>query len=290
MTAAWDTVAILGVGLIGGSIGLGLRQRGLARRIIGIGRRASSLQAARRRGAATETTTDLRRGVAQANLIIVCTPVEQVAAQIHSLRQHCLSDALITDVASTKATIVAAVESVEASARQLGTPLRGQFVGSHPLAGSEKTGVRYADPDLFVDRAAVVTPTPCTPARAVRRATQLWQSLGARVTRMSAQAHDEAVAAISHLPHLVASALAAATPRSQLSLTGGGWRDTTRVAAGDIELWRQILGDNRQQLLPCLDHFLQVLARFRQALIDHDEPELRRLLEAGKEIRDAVGN
>ncbi len=287
MTAEWDTVAILGVGLIGGSIGLGLLERGLARRVIGIGRRPASLRAARRRGAATETTTDLARGVAEAGLIIVFTPVDHVAEHVAQVRRHCLPDALVTDVASTKATIVATIAAQDAIAE---SERRGLFVGSHPLAGSEKTGVRFAAPDLFVGRAVVVTPVTCPPAVVVRRITRLWKSLGARVSSMSAEAHDEAVAAISHLPHLVASALAAATPRDHRQLVGGGWRDTTRVAAGDVELWRQIFGDNRQRLTPCLDHFITVLAEFRRALVEGDEPELRRLLEAGKEIRDAVGN
>jgi len=287
MTAEWDTVAILGVGLIGGSIGLGLLERGLARRVVGIGRRPASLRAARRRGAATETTTDVARGVADASVVIVCTPVDHVAEQVAHIRRHCLPEALVTDVASTKATIVAAIAADDAVPDP---ERRGLFVGSHPLAGSEKTGVRFAEPGLFAGRAVVVTPTVRTPAAVVRKVTRFWKSLGARVSTMSAESHDEAVAAISHLPHLVASALAAATPPEQLKLVGGGWRDTTRVAAGDVELWRQIFGDNRRRLAPCLDHFITVLTEFRRALVEGDESELRRLLEAGKEIRDAVRN
>ena len=287
MTAEWDTVAILGVGLIGGSIGLGLLERGLARRVVGIGRRPASLRAARRRGAATETTTDVARGVAEASLVIVCTPVDHVAEHVAQIRRHCLPEALVTDVASTKATIVAAIAADDAVTDP---ERRGLFVGSHPLAGSEKTGVRFAEPDLFAGRAVVVTPTVRTPAAVVRKVTRFWKSLGARVSTMSAESHDEAVAAISHLPHLVASALAAATPRDQLKLVGGGWRDTTRVAAGRrrimaADFWRQSATPGAVS-----GPFHHRAGGIPPALVEGDEAELRRLLEAGKEIRDAVGN
>ncbi|MFO0902744.1 MAG: prephenate dehydrogenase/arogenate dehydrogenase family protein [Pirellulales bacterium] len=280
----WNTVAILGVGLLGGSLGLGLLERRLARRVIGIGRRVSTLRAARRRGAVTETTTDLASGVAEADLVVVCTPVSLVAQQVAEVRRHCPAGALITDVGSTKGSIVAAVES------QRDRDLRGTFVGSHPMAGSEKTGVKFAAADLFVGRAVIVTPTPRTPTAAVLKTVQLWRSLGAKTTKMAAEEHDEAVAAISHLPHLAASALAASTPRGRLPLVGGGWLDTTRVAAGDVELWRQIFEDNRGRIVERLDQFMNTLAEFRRVLVDRDEPGLRRLLEAGKDIRDAVGN
>jgi prephenate dehydrogenase len=287
MTAAWDTVAILGVGLIGGSIGLGLLERGLSRRVVGIGRRPAALRSALRRRAITASFTEIAKGVADAELIVVCTPVETVAEHVTAIRRVCRPDAIITDVGSTKASIVAAVAAAE---RANPTGLRGRFLGSHPMAGSEKTGVRHADAALFQGRAVILTPAADTPTAMQRRLTRFWKSLGARVVALSPEVHDQSVAAISHLPHLVASALAANTSASHLPLAGGGWRDTTRVAAGDAELWRQILLDNRQALLPCLDRFLQTLDTFRAALRDGDSAALRRLLEAGKEIRDAVGN
>ncbi|MFM7072752.1 MAG: prephenate dehydrogenase [Planctomycetota bacterium] len=291
MTAAWDTVAILGVGLIGGSIGLGLLERGLSHRVIGIGRRPATLRSAYRRRAITTYTTDIARGVAEADLIVVCTPVETVADQVAAIRGVCRPDALITDVGSTKASIVAAIQATELAASRSAVPgLRGRFLGSHPMAGSEKTGVRYADAALFQGRAVILTPTADTPTAVQRRLTRFWKSLGARVVALSPEVHDQSVAAISHLPHLVASALAASTDAGHLPLAGGGWRDTTRVAAGDVELWRQIFLDNRQALLPCLDRFLNKLDAFRVAVRDGDSAALRCLLEAGKEIRDAVGN
>jgi len=282
----WETVAIVGVGLIGGSIGLALRQRNLARRVLGIGRRVSSLRQATKCGAVTETSTDLERAVADADLIVVCTPVADIVAHVLRVADACPATALITDVGSTKAEIV----------RQLDRALlkkgesRATFVGSHPLAGSEKTGPQFARADLFEGRAVVVTPTRRTPESALKLTESLWTSLGAIVSQKTPQDHDQAVASISHLPHVIASALAANTPTEDLCLAAGGWLDTTRIAAADAELWRQILSDNRRNVLKSLTKFEKVLAKYRRALENDDQNKLLQLLEAGKQHRESVGN
>ena len=282
----WETVALVGVGLIGGSIGLALRERGLARNVVGIGRRASSLRKARQCGAVSTTTTQLVRGIADAELVIVCTPVELIVENVLKVAEHCPSDALITDVGSIKASIVT---SLDRHRRVLDA--RGvRFVGSHPLAGSGKQGPQHARGDLFEDRVVVVTPSRRSRTTDVKRIEDFWHSLGATVLRKSPQAHDQAVAAISHLPHLVASAMSAATPVEALPLAATGWRDSTRVAAGDAELWRQILANNRDHVLTSLDKFEKVLTFFRKALENGDEDLLTKLLREGKQHRDAVGN
>ena len=281
----WNTVAIVGVGLIGGSIGLALQQRGLADRIIGIGRRASSLRRAQQCGAIHAASTDLARGVADAELIIVCTPVAIIAEHVTAAAQHCPSGALITDVGSTKANIVASLDGNQAYWRE-----GVQFVGSHPLAGSDKTGAEHARADLLETRTVVVTPTRRTPAKTYERLASFWESLGARVVRHSPATHDRLLAATSHLPHLAASAVAAATPRDALPLAATGWLDTTRIAAGNADLWMQILLDNRLHVLQALDKFEKVLTDFRKALSDEDAKRLIKLLEAGRRNRDAVGN
>ena len=288
----WDTIAILGVGLIGGSIGLALKQRALCRQVVGIGRRPTTLQAAKRRGAIDRGTVDLARGVADASLIIVCTPVEQVVEYVERVRAVCRPDAIITDVGSTKARIVEALDSsAELPAGSSSTGASGaRFVGSHPMAGSEKTGVQHASADLFDKRTVIVTPGPTSRAADVRRVSRLWRSLGGRIVQMEPHAHDAAVASISHLPHVVSAALAAASPREHLGLIAGGWRDTTRVAAGDPELWRQILLDNRHELLQSLAKFSAILKHYQVALQRGDATALLQLLELGKNIRDAVGN
>jgi prephenate dehydrogenase len=277
-----DTVAILGVGLIGGSIGLAMRRRGLSRRVVGVGRRESSLAKAMDVGAITEGTTDLVRGVAEAEMVVVCTPICNIVEYVRAAAEHAPQGAIITDAGSTKAEIVAALDG--------NLPRGASFVGSHPMAGSEKTGPEFADENLFVDRVTIVTPTAKTSPHALKVIEEFWQSLGARTVRMSPDEHDAAVAAISHLPHLAASALAAATPEKWISLAAGGWGDTTRIAAGDVELWRQILSVNRSHVLRSLEEFEKTLAWFREALARGDDAELVCLLEQGKSRRDALGN
>ncbi len=277
-----DTVAIIGVGLIGGSIGLALRQRALARTVVGIGRTASRLRVAEEIGAVSRVTTDVRQGVADAELIVVCTPVGHIVDHVQQVSRACQADALITDAGSTKGGICRALA--------IGLAGGGVFVGSHPLTGGEKSGPEFADPNLFEGCVTVVTPTEPTPEPRVEAVESFWRSLGSRVLRMSPDEHDRAVAEISHLPHLLASALAAAANPQDLILAAGGWRDTTRVAAGDVELWRQIFCENRRHILQSLDKFEKVLSAFRQALEGNDPAELARLLQLGKSNRDSVAS
>jgi prephenate dehydrogenase len=275
----------VGAGLIGASIGLARRERTLAKSVIGVGRRASTLRRARQRGAVTSTTTILSRGVRDAQLIVICTPVERIATSVVEAAAHCPAGAVITDAGSTKLEIVRAVDAALKSSSN-----RVAFVGSHPMAGSEKTGPAHAQADLFEGRVAVVTPSRHSSHEAVEQIERFWQLLGSKVVRMSPKDHDRSVAAISHMPHLVASALAAATPEEELPLASTGWLDTTRIASGDPDLWRQILVDNRGGVLKSLDKFEKVLASFRHALERDEHEQLLQLLEAGKQRRDSLGN
>lgn len=276
----WDTVAILGVGLIGGSLGRALLERKLARRVVGIGRRRSSLNQAKRVGAASEITLDLARGVADAELIVICTPVDQIVEHARAVHRACPDGAVITDVGSTKARIVA----------ELPGPLgRGvSFVGSHPLAGSERRGPAESDPRLFEGCTVLVTPGPETPKAGVNRVSALWRAVGAKVKKVDPDEHDRALAATSHLPHLVASALAAATPPELLSFSAGGWRDTTRVAAGDPELWQAILSANREAVLTALERLQGFIEQFAEALRQERTDEVRRLLADGQRVRQRL--
>ncbi len=282
VTHCYSTVAIVGVGLIGGSVGLALRRRNLAERVVGIGRSTASLRKAQRRGAVTSTTTRLEQGVADAQLVVVCTPVESIVEHVRAAARACPAGALITDAGSTKGQIASSLDG------ELGRDV--SFVGSHPLAGSEKKGPEFADDRLFEGRVVVITPTRRTRKESVQAVERFWKSLGARVVRMSPDAHDEAVAVTSHVPHVVASALAAATPEAQLPLVATGWLDSTRVAAGDVELWTQILIENRDSVLSALQRYEKGLASFRAALAKGDRKRLAALLRAGKERRDAVGD
>ena len=278
----WNTVAIVGVGLLGGSIGLGLRQRGLAQRVIGIGRRRATLEAARRLGAITASTLNLDRGVREADVVIVCTPVDQIPEYVQAAAAACPKGCLITDVGSTKQRIVAALDGR--------LPRGARFIGSHPLAGSEKRGATEGNADLLAGRVVVLTPTRETDPAARRGAAALWQSLGARVIEMSPAAHDRALAATSHVPHAIAAALAMTVPAAGYPLAAGGLRDTTRIAAGDPEIWTQILLDNRANVRAVLQQFDSSLAELRQALETADRPRLKRILTQAKRKRDALGS
>jgi len=275
-------VAIVGVGLIGGSIGLALRQRGLAERVIGIGRRQPTLRIARRVGAVTNTTIDLAKGVAEADLVIVCTPVGRIVEHVRTAAEHCRPGTLITDAGSTKQAIVAALD------QQL--PGGCRFLGSHPLAGSEKSGPAHAQADLFDGRVAVITPTINTRAEDYDRIEQFWQSLGSVVVRMSPEEHDRALAMTSHLPHMAAAALAATVPEHLFRLTGTGMLDTSRLASGDVELWRQILEMNRENVLNALEQYGAQLRVLHRALRDGDFHAVEEFLRIAKKKRDALGS
>jgi len=274
----WDTVAIVGVGLIGGSIGRDLLARGIARRVIGIGRRQTSLKAARQIGAVTETTLKLAAGVAEADLVVVCTPVGRIVDDVRAAAVACKTGAVVTDAGSTKGRIVR-----EIAAQEL--PSGVAFVGSHPLAGSEKSGPSAAVENLFRERTVVVTPTDATPTGALRAVETFWKQLGARVVRMSPEDHDLALAATSHVPHVVAAALAGTTPENYLTLTAGGWLDTTRIAAADGGLWTQILEHNRPAVVAGISRVEEALAALRRAIERGDAAETERLLDAGRRIR-----
>jgi prephenate dehydrogenase len=278
----FPTVAIVGVGLIGGSIGLALRQRGLAERVVGVGRRQASLRTARRVGAVTNTTIDLAKGVEEADLVVVCTPVGRIVDDVRQAAEHCREGILITDAGSTKRSIVEALDD--------GLPRGCRFLGSHPMAGSEKIGPSHARADLFEGRFTVITPTKNTHAQDYDLLAEFWTGLGSMVVRMPADEHDRAVAMISHLPHAVAAALAATVPEEFFRLAGTGLKDTTRVAAGGPEVWTPIFKLNRDHLLAALAGFQKNLDALSEAIRDGDEARLVQLLTTAKKNRDALGS
>jgi cyclohexadieny/prephenate dehydrogenase len=278
----FDRIAIIGVGLIGGSIGMAVKARGVARKIIGIDRDSKSLSRAIDCGAIDTGTLDLAGGVQGADLVVVCVPVGQMAELIVEAALYCSSGTIFTDGGSTKGNIVSGI------ARKL--PIGIDYVPAHPLAGSEKTGAENAQPDLFVNRTAVVTPIPGTSAKAVERIVQFWQSLGSTVVKMSAEDHDRALAVTSHLPHAVAAAVAGATSFDLLSLTASGFRDVTRIAAGDPRMWAEIFLANREAVLPALSAFANRLSEFQKLIESGDGAGLVRWLSEAKQVRDALGS
>jgi prephenate dehydrogenase len=279
----WPVVTIVGVGLIGGSIGLALLARKLAARVIGVGRSAASLADAKRLGAVTETTTDLAKAAAAADVVVIATGVASIPSLLDAADAAVRPGTLLTDAGSTKASIVAGWEKRRRSRR-------GRFVGGHPIAGSHRRGPAAAAADLFTGRVTVVTPGRVTPAADVEDVGAFWAALGATVFTMPPREHDRLLAATSHAPHVLASALAAATPPEARPLTAGGWRDTTRIAAGDPDLWADILLDNAPAVAKALSRIAGATEKMLAALEKEDRPRLVALLRAAKEARDAVGS
>jgi prephenate dehydrogenase len=271
------TVAIVGVGLIGGSIGLALRKRSLARHVVGIGRDPKSLDLALSLGAIDEATTDLAVGVARAEIVVVCTPVTRIAEDVIAAARFAPSNVMLTDAGSTKRALVGRIER-DAAARE-------SFVGAHPIAGSELKGVAHAMPDLFDGRLCVLTPTASTPPDRLDRARAFWSSIGCRVECTSPEEHDRILSLTSHLPHAVASALAASIPAGCLPMAAGAYRDGTRVAASDGSLWAGIFRENREHLLAALDAFDDRIVTFRRALESSEPGRLERWWEEGRASR-----
>jgi cyclohexadieny/prephenate dehydrogenase len=276
------TLTIVGVGLIGGSIGLAAKKRGVAERVIGVGRDPGNLAKARDLGAIDHGSTDLNDAVRDADLIVFCTPVDRIAEQIIQASQHCRSGAILTDAGSTKQTIV---QTVEADLKK-----GVHFVGSHPLAGSERKGVENAQTDLFNHRLTILTPTAETLEAALTLVARFWAALGSRVRMMMPEEHDQALAFTSHLPHLIASSLAGVLPDEWRDLTATGFRDTTRIAAGEPEVWTPIFQHNRPALLSALAQLEQRLGEFRQAITNDDIVQIDQFLTQGKKVRDALGS
>jgi prephenate dehydrogenase len=272
------TVALVGVGLIGGSIGLALRTRKLASEVIGVGRDQATLDQACRLGAIDRGTTDFGDGVAAAEVVVVCTPVSRVAEDVRHVAELAPSHTLVTDAGSTKRQIIETVERHPRSA--------AVFVGAHPLAGSERKGAAHARADLFEGRVCVLTPTPRTRPERTRQARAFWTSVGCRVVEMGPSEHDEVLAYTSHLPHALAAALASAVPVEWLPLAAGAYKDGCRVAAADTTLWTAIFRDNRGPLLKALGTLQERLDAFKYALMTDDEEAIGRWWHQAKERRD----
>lgn len=281
MKQSWSTVAIVGVGLIGGSIGRALLARRLCQRVIGIGRSDSSLAAAIDRELISEASCDLA-AVSGADLVVVATPVGSIPRLLEEIDAQVAEGTLITDAGSTKQAIV--------SGWQRKRRHRGRFVGAHPLAGSHLSGPTAADGELLENRVVVVTPAASTPENDIEEVGTFWASLGSTVFVMPPRDHDRILAMTSHAPHVLAAALAAVTPDEFRRFTAGGWRDTTRVAGGDAELWADILLDNTAQVTRAVERINGFTQRMLDALAAGDRRRLVKLLTTAKDKRNALGS
>jgi prephenate dehydrogenase len=275
-------LAIVGVGLLGGSIALAARAHGLAREIVGIGRDRTRLEAPLRAGAVDRVTTVLAAGVRDADVVVLAANVLANEQLLADAWPAVASSAVVTDVGSTKRGIVAAAERLPGAHR---------FVGSHPMAGSEKSGYAVARPDLFRGAIVIVTPGDASEPGAVKTVTSFWEAVGARVSALEPDTHDRVVAAISHLPHVVAWALVEAVGRFEpaaLPFAARGFKDTTRIAAADTAMWTEILLSNRDTIASSLGAFRGALDDLERLIAAGDRGGIERLLARLKAQRETL--
>lgn len=277
-------VTLVGVGLLGGSLGLALRRRGLAGEVHGFVRRASSVAECLALGVVDRCSRNLSESVTDADLVVLCSPVGRMPELFREMSRHLSPDCLVTDVGSVKSGLVAEMEPLAEAAGV-------RYVGSHPMAGAEKSGPAHARADLFDGAVCVVTPTMTSDPDAVRAIRGLWEAVGSRVMQVNPSLHDDLVARSSHLPHVVAAGLSnyvlsPAHPREQADLCAGGFRDTTRVASGSPEMWRDIALANRRHLSRVLGVFIEDLSEFRHALDSGDAAAIEEFFRQAKTRRD----
>jgi len=280
----WNKITLVGVGLLGGSLGLAIKQRHLARRVEGYVRREASVAESRGRGAVDRATLDLASAVSGADLVVLCTPLGQMRPLVERMLPALKRGAIVTDVGSTKAGVVRQLERLVASAG-------AHFVGSHPMAGGEKTGVAAARADLFERAICIVTPTRRTHPAARRCVEALWRGVGGRVLRLSPAQHDRLVSRSSHLPHLLAATLVtcvldARRSPLQAAVCANGFRDTTRIASGSPEMWRDIALANRVFVGAALSQFRRRLDRVQKLLRAGDAEALAAFFRTAKSRRD----
>ncbi len=278
-------LTIVGLGLLGGSVAKAARAESLAREIVAVGRRVASLEPALADGTVDRITTDIAEGVADADLVVLATPVATLAAQLPAVWRAAAEGALITDVGSTKAHIVRTAEAL-AGQRPLA------FIGGHPMAGSNRAGYAIARADLFRGALVILTPTERTSVDALKRVILFWEAVGGRVMSLDPATHDRAVAAVSHLPHLVADALVAAVARMDpqfFDVAARGFKDTTRIAASDPVMWRDIFEQNREALAEALAAFRGALAELEDLVRSGDRARIDAELERIRALRERLG-
>jgi prephenate dehydrogenase len=273
-------VAIVGLGLIGGSLARSLKATGFAAAVTGYGPRENSLRRGVELGVIDDYSLDLDRALEGAELVVIGAPTLKAAELLGDIVGRVDADTVITDVASVKSNMVSAA------------PDAANFVPGHPIAGSERSGVEASQADLFLYHRVILTPTGVTDPRALALVRALWESTGAEVIEMDVSLHDRILAGSSHLPHAVAYALVDALARSELSddifrYAAGGFRDFTRIASSDPVMWRDIAIANREQLLWAIDEFADHLGSLRQAVADADAEALHRIFSDAKAARDA---
>jgi prephenate dehydrogenase len=276
-----ESLCIVGVGLLGGSIALAARERGLVKRIVGISRQQETLDTSIKRGMLDEGYLDITEALDTVDLAIICTPVDRIGGLALELLKR-FPKLVVSDVGSTKQSIMDAVNQHPELAKR--------FVGGHPLAGSEKSGPEHAMADLFQDRLMFITPSDTSSSGSVEVVSQFWQALGSTTVEVDASEHDATMAMTSHLPHIASFALAGAMSYDYLQYSGTGLRSMCRLAGGDAAMWTAIALHNRTHLLAGIAEMQASLQSFTEALQTGDAATLHTLFEKGRRIHHALGS
>ncbi|SFE04774.1 prephenate dehydrogenase/arogenate dehydrogenase family protein [Nitrosomonas sp. Nm166] len=284
--AILNKLVIIGIGLIGGSFALALRNAGLAKHIVGIGRSQQNLQRAVELNIIDEIATDITSALHSADLVFLAMPVGQTAHIMEKIAPHLQANTIITDAGSTKQDVIAAAR------HHLPMQNRHHFVPGHPIAGTEQSGAQAAQADLYHDKHVILTPLPETSTDAVDQVRQLWQACDAQVSIMPADEHDQILAATSHLPHLLAFTMInhlnhiTSNPEKMLRFAGSGLRDFTRIASSSTEMWRDICLANREALLKQIDGYQNELKLLQEMLKNQDGKALEKAFSQARGVRE----
>jgi prephenate dehydrogenase len=273
----FNKVAIVGTGLIGGSLALAIKKKRLANQVIGISRHKKNLIIAKKTGAIDRGSQQLGI-IKDVDLLVLATPVNKIITLAPRVARIIKKDCLVTDVGSTKEEIVSCLEKIFP-----------KYIGSHPLAGSEKRGIVNAQPNIFQDSLCLLTPTRNTDEHTLKKIKMLWNNLGAKIVLLSPKEHDKILSLTSHLPHMIAFSLINSVPKSYLRFSSGGLKDTTRIAASESELWAGIALSNRRNILRAMDFFQASLLKIKSALQRKDAKQLSKILKEAKEKREKLG-
>lgn len=273
----FNKVAIIGIGLIGGSMALDIKKKRLAHQIIGVSRHKSSLIWGKKSRVIDKGSQHLSI-IQDADLVVLATPVNTILKLADVIVRFIRKDCIVTDVGSTKKEIVSKLSKIFPN-----------YVGSHPLSGSEKRGITNAQADIFKNSLCILTPTKNTPPKVLKKIENLWNQLGARVVVLSPDTHDRILSFVSHLPHVIAFSSIGVVPDKYLKFGANGLKDTTRIALSDSRLWADIFLSNRKNIRKSIESFQDNLSRIKSAINKRDEKTLIKILKKAKAKRETLG-
>ncbi len=280
MRLKFQKAVIVGPGLIGGSIGIFLRKNKIALSVVGVARHKNTLSKALKKGAIDKAQTDLKKAVADADIVLIATPVRALKKIICEIKNSLNPGCIVFDVGSTKREIMLDAQKT--------LPAHVYFVGCHPMAGSEKAGVEFARADFFKGSVCFITKTKKTEKTALLKVRELWKRLGARCVEINPSEHDKIVASVSHLPHLISAALVNTVPVKHLKFAATGFKDTTRIAAGGVEVWHDIILSNRKAILQQIEKFEAVLKKLKESIVSKRGKQLTRELQQARKKRQSI--